>query len=109
MIDARAFLLLNRAVDLLERMDPERRGDRPAATDEECDVLHRDLHTFVYEEWCQRLSTHLCELYEPNEVRKFMHAPNKLLGGGTPCDLIAQGRAEEVSAVVQRRLDCVYL
>lgn len=43
----------------------------------------------------------LAELYEPEETRLWLYAKHRLLGGERPIDLIHQGRADEVLAVIE--------
>lgn len=104
-----AMSLLERAVELLERMDPARRGDRPAATDAEFDALHRDLHRFVYEERLVQLSIRMLQMYSPAQASVWVHCPQALLGGRSADEMIAEGRWQEVDAAVSQLLDGVYL
>jgi uncharacterized protein (DUF2384 family) len=38
----------------------------------------------------------LADLYEPNEARQWIFAPQKLLGGRSPADMIRSGRIDDV-------------
>ncbi|WP_082683929.1 MULTISPECIES: MbcA/ParS/Xre antitoxin family protein [unclassified Mycobacterium] len=47
----------------------------------------------------------LCELYEPEGVQIWMTSPHRWFGGRRAVDLIAEGRAEEVLAAINRLND----
>jgi hypothetical protein len=47
----------------------------------------------------------LANLYEPDEVRLWLFARQKLLGGEVPANLIGEHRTEEVIKVVQQLLE----
>src|SRR5258708_39924925 len=47
----------------------------------------------------------LADLYEPNEVRLWLFARQKLLGGEVPASLIGLRRTEEVIKVVHQLLE----
>ncbi len=51
----------------------------------------------------------LSEFYEPSEARQWMFAPQKLLGGETPAELIRTGRIDEVRRLVDQLRDAVYV
>jgi hypothetical protein len=51
----------------------------------------------------------LSDLYEPNEARHWIFAPQKLLKGVSPAELIRSGRIGEVMEVVNQLRDAVYL
>jgi hypothetical protein len=51
----------------------------------------------------------LADFYEPNEARQWMFAPQKLLGGISPAELIRSGRIGEVMRLVGQLRDAVYL
>lgn len=38
----------------------------------------------------------VAEIYRPEGVEIWMHAPNRMLGGESPLDLIAAGRSQRV-------------
>lgn len=50
----------------------------------------------------------LSDFYEPQEARLWLFSRQKLLGGGVPAELIQQGRADEVIALVDQMRDGVY-
>jgi uncharacterized protein (DUF2384 family) len=66
---------------------------RKAQVDPQSDHLRRilDVH-FVVDE--------LAELYEPDEARVWLHAPNRLLGNKRPFDLISRGEIDPVLQVI---------
>jgi transcriptional regulator with XRE-family HTH domain len=43
----------------------------------------------------------LAEFYDPEETRIWLYAKHRLLGGERPIDLIHDGRADEVLAVIE--------
>jgi len=50
----------------------------------------------------------LADFYEPKEARLWLFSRQKLLGGATPADLIQQGKADDVIALVGQMRDAVY-
>jgi uncharacterized protein (DUF2384 family) len=51
----------------------------------------------------------LADFYEPNEARQWIFAPQKLLGGVSPAELIRTGRIDEVLRLVGQIRDAVHL
>jgi uncharacterized protein (DUF2384 family) len=51
----------------------------------------------------------LSDYYEPNEARQWMFAPQKLLEGASPAELIRAGRIDEVMRLVSQIRDAVPL
>jgi hypothetical protein len=51
----------------------------------------------------------LSDFYKPQEARLWMFSRQKLLNGATPAELIQQGRATEVIAVVDRLREGVFI
>jgi len=51
----------------------------------------------------------LSDLYEPNEARQWIFAPQKLLDGASPAELIRTNRIEEVKRLVNQLRDAVYM
>lgn len=51
----------------------------------------------------------LADLYEPDEARQWIFAPQRLLGGASPADLIRDGRVGEVMRLVGQLRDAVHL
>lgn len=51
----------------------------------------------------------LSDFYEPNEARQWIFAPQKLLNGASPAELIRNGRIDEVMRLVSQLRDAVYL
>ena len=51
----------------------------------------------------------LSDFYEPNEARQWMFAPQKLLRGRSPAELIQDGRIDEVRRLVNQLRDGVYV
>lgn len=51
----------------------------------------------------------LADFYEPNEARQWIFAPQKLLEGASPAELIRNGRIDEVMRLVSQLRDAVYL
>lgn len=51
----------------------------------------------------------LADFYEPNEARQWIFAPQKLLEGVSPAELIRNGRIDEVMRLVSQLRDAVYL
>jgi transcriptional regulator with XRE-family HTH domain len=49
----------------------------------------------------------LADFYEPNEARQWIFAPQKLLGGISPAELIRSGRIDEVMRLVGQLRDAV--
>ncbi len=52
--------------------------------------------------------TVLADFYEPNEARQWIFAPQKLLGGTSPAELIRAGRIDEVMRLVGQLRDAVH-
>ena len=57
-------------------------------------------------EW---LVEQLADLYSPDEARLWLFSRHTLLGGRRPADLIAEGRTEEVLALIDQLRDGAYL
>lgn len=51
----------------------------------------------------------LADFYEPNEARQWIFAPQKLLGGTSPAELIQSGRIDEVMRLVNQLREAVHL
>lgn|SRR3972149_3645612 len=51
----------------------------------------------------------LADFYTPHEARLWLFSRQKLLEGRAPADLIADGKSEEVLAVIQRLRDAVFV
>jgi transcriptional regulator with XRE-family HTH domain len=51
----------------------------------------------------------LSDFYEPNEARQWIFAPQKLLAGTSPAELIRAGRIDEVMRLVGQLRDAVHL
>lgn len=51
----------------------------------------------------------LSDFYEPNEARQWIFAPQRLLKGASPAELIREGRIGEVRRLVDQLRDGVYL
>lgn len=51
----------------------------------------------------------LSDFYEPNEARQWIFAPQKLLNGKSPAELIRNGRIDEIMHLVSQLRDAVYL
>lgn len=51
----------------------------------------------------------LADFYEPDEARQWIFAPQKLLGGTSPAELIRGGRIDEVMRLVGQLRDSVHL
>jgi transcriptional regulator with XRE-family HTH domain len=51
----------------------------------------------------------LADFYEPNEARQWIFAPQKLLEGASPAELIRNGQIDEVLRLVSQLRDAVYL
>ena len=51
----------------------------------------------------------LADFYEPNEARQWIFAPQKLLAGASPAELIQNGRIDEVMRLVGQLRDAVHL
>jgi hypothetical protein len=51
----------------------------------------------------------LANLYEPDEVRLWLFAPQKLLNGEIPAGLIRQHRTDEVIQIIRQLLEGVYV
>ncbi len=50
----------------------------------------------------------LADFYAPNEARQWMFAPQKLLAGESPANLIRTGRIDEVMRLVGQLRDAVH-
>ena len=51
----------------------------------------------------------LSDFYEPNEARQWIFAPQKLLRGASPAELIREGRIDEVRRLVNQLREGVYV
>ena len=51
----------------------------------------------------------LADFYEPNEARQWIFAPQKLLDGVSPAELISKGQMDEVMRLVAQLRDAIYL
>jgi uncharacterized protein (DUF2384 family) len=51
----------------------------------------------------------LADFYQPDEARQWIFAPQKLLGGASPAELIREGRIDEVRRLVNQLREGVYL
>lgn len=51
----------------------------------------------------------LSEYYEPNEARQWIFAPQKLLDGKSPAELIREGHIDKVMQLVSQLRDAVYM
>ena len=51
----------------------------------------------------------LADFYEPQEARLWLFSRQRLLGGGTPAELIQAGRAADVIAVIDQLRDSVHV
>jgi uncharacterized protein (DUF2384 family) len=50
----------------------------------------------------------LADLYEPNEARQWIFAPQKVLDGKSPAELIRAGRIDNVMRLIGQLRDAVY-
>lgn len=50
----------------------------------------------------------LSEFFEPADVKMWLFAPHPELSGSRPADLLAQGKLDEVLAVIERLRDSAY-
>jgi Protein of unknown function (DUF2384) len=50
----------------------------------------------------------LADFYEPNEARQWIFAPQKLLAGVSPAELIRNGRIDEVMRLVNQLREAVH-
>jgi uncharacterized protein (DUF2384 family) len=50
----------------------------------------------------------LADFYEPNEARQWIFAPQKLLAGKSPAELIRDGRIDEVMRLVNQIREAVH-
>ena len=50
----------------------------------------------------------LSEFFEPSDVKMWLFAPHPELASARPADLLADGRIEEVLAVIERLRDSAY-
>jgi hypothetical protein len=51
----------------------------------------------------------LADFYNPNEARQWIFAPQRLLAGASPAELIRSGRIDEVMRLVAQLRDAVHL
>jgi uncharacterized protein (DUF2384 family) len=51
----------------------------------------------------------LSDIYEPREARLWLFAPQRLLANQSPAELIQNGRAQEVIAIVNQLRDSVHI
>jgi uncharacterized protein (DUF2384 family) len=51
----------------------------------------------------------LSDMYEPQEARFWLYAPQRLLGNRAPAELIQEGRAQEVINAVNQLRDSVHI
>jgi hypothetical protein len=51
----------------------------------------------------------LADFYEPQEARLWLFSRQKLLNGATPAELIQEGKAAEVIAVIDQLRDSVHM
>lgn len=51
----------------------------------------------------------LSDFYEPNEARQWIFAPQKLLDGRSPAELIRSNRMDEVMRLVRQLREAVHL
>jgi len=51
----------------------------------------------------------LSDFYEPNQARQWIFAPQRLLDGRSPAELIQAGRIDEVRRLVNQLRDGVYV
>lgn len=51
----------------------------------------------------------LADFYDPQEARLWLFSRQKLLAGQIPAELIAQGKSDEVLAVISQLRDGVYM
>lgn len=51
----------------------------------------------------------LADFYEPDEARQWIFAPQRLLGGEKPAELVRAGRIDEVLRLVGQLRDAVHL
>lgn len=51
----------------------------------------------------------LADFYEPQEARLWLYSRQKLLGGAIPAELIRDGKAHEVIAVIDQLRDSVHV
>jgi transcriptional regulator with XRE-family HTH domain len=57
-------------------------------------------------EW---LADRLAEFYDPDEARLWLFAPNRLLDGAKPADLIQAGKTEDVLALIDQLKSGAYV
>jgi len=50
----------------------------------------------------------LADFYEPNEARQWIFAPQKLLSGVSPAELIRKGKIDEVMRLVSQLREAVH-
>ena len=51
----------------------------------------------------------LADFYQPDEARQWLFAPQKLLDGVSPAELIQNGRIDDVMKLVNQLRDAVYM
>ena len=51
----------------------------------------------------------LADFYEPNEARQWMFAPQRLLDGRSPAELIQEGRIDDVRHLVNQMREAVHM
>jgi hypothetical protein len=51
----------------------------------------------------------LADFYQPNEVRQWIFAPQKLLAGQSPAELIRKGRIDEVLRLANQLREAVHI
>lgn len=51
----------------------------------------------------------LSDFYEPNEARQWIFAPQRLLNGKSPAELIRDGKIDEVRRLVDQLRDAVHI
>ena len=51
----------------------------------------------------------LADFYEPNEARQWMFAPQRLLSGDSPAELIQNGRIDDVRHLVNQMREAVHM
>lgn len=51
----------------------------------------------------------LSDIYEPQEARLWLYSPQRLLANQSPAELIQNGRAQEVIAIVDQLRDSVHI
>jgi uncharacterized protein (DUF2384 family) len=56
-----------------------------------------------------RIVEMLADFYTPDEIMEWLAAPHPQLGGRSALGMMADDRADEVIAVIERLRDCVYI